>query len=197
MRRSAVATRARAGAPALTRDIHAARAAFDRGDAELSRAAHALRDSVHEEPPGATGPAAAAIHGGSSVPSSLEPGHAGGERSIRKGFVYAGVDGLATACTLFALCAVLDLDRSRGLRLLFGGVVGAAVGAALREYGRTRARNSEYAHERAREAWELANFEEGEVKEMRELYALKGMSTGEIAVLSCGQSLEWCCGRAQ
>ena len=151
----------------ITRDLGVARSAFEGRDGNLSRAAHSIPSGTQSQ----TG----AVY--------LEPGHAGGERSVMKSFVYGAIDGVSAVCVLFALSSACQADVTQLRLLLTGGIAGLAAGCTLRELGRFGARNDEFAHERKREAWELTNFAEGEIKEMQELYVAKGLSAKDSALV--------------
>ena len=173
MRRAAAAQRA--AAEPLSRDLDAARRAFETGNAELSRAAHAAAAAA------ATSGGGRASSAGRDAPGYTEPGHLSGDRSVRKSFIYAGVDGIAAACVLYAVGSAAGLDGGALLRVLSGGLAGLAAAATLREFQRIAARNSDYAHEHARERWELRNYAEGEIKEMREVYVSRGLTEADAA----------------
>jgi hypothetical protein len=171
----------------ISRDLNAARSAFESGDISASLRAHS-RSPVEASAP-------------------VEAGHAAGDRNIAKAFVFAGYDGLSSVATL-ACCAVfLDLPSSSAALLVLGGTLSLGLSSTVREYTRYRAACDHFTKERSREKWELDNFQEGEsfffllrirlikltdrhifilhsvffhtgeVNEMCELYVAKGMSS--------------------
>jgi hypothetical protein len=93
--------------------------------------------------------------------------------------------GAATAAVLLALCGTLGLDLPVSSRLCAGAGAGLSVAHALRDWLRYVSEASVYARERAREAWELENFPEGERREMIELYTTGGVSEADaVAAVS-------------
>lgn len=146
---------------ALTRDIQAAQAAFAQGDSDASQRAHAA-------PQGSGG--------------GTEAGHACGERSVEKAFVFAGFEGIAVVATLHAAAFALQLSLGQSAGVVLGGTVALGLATTLREYERAREAFAHFFRERQREMWELKNYPEGEEQEMVELYASKGMTPADARV---------------
>lgn len=83
----------RDSAPALSRDLAAARTAFDSNDAAASARAHS------------TGIASAAS------PAYSEPGHGEPDSSVLKCFSFAAFEGLSAALAILAAGISADVDR--------------------------------------------------------------------------------------
>jgi hypothetical protein len=155
--------------PPLSRDLGAAQAAFESNDPALSRAAHT------PIPAGEGGTAAA-----------REAGHNVGERTVRHSFCYGGLDGIAGSCVLFAAAVAGSSYASSGgggapqpgavLSVVAHGLLGLGAAVGAREYARFASRNAHFERERDRERWELSNYDEGERREMKELYVSRGVA---------------------
>ena len=150
---------ARTAAAPISRDLAAAQQAFAAGDADLSRAAHAALAADSD-----AGPASTAGDGATRPRSDsyTEPGHSGGERSVRSSFVFGGTDGASASIALLAAGVALELSGGQLIKLIGGGLLGMGIAHGLREWYKHTLHNENFEHERARERWELLNFEEGE-----------------------------------
>uniref|UniRef100_A0A7S1CNE0 Uncharacterized protein n=1 Tax=Bicosoecida sp. CB-2014 TaxID=1486930 RepID=A0A7S1CNE0_9STRA len=132
------------------RDLGAARKAYEAGDAEASRAAHAARVV------------------GSPETHSKAGGHI-------KSVVFGGLDGIITTFAVVAGAVggglSVDVILILGFSSVFADALSMGVGDALS----SKAENEFIMLERSREEWELENDKEGEVQEMVDLYTSKGM----------------------
>lgn len=140
------------------RDLNLAREAYDKGDIDLSRKAHECNVAAVQ----------ASVHG--------KEKHTLGAGQYIKPMVYGGLDGIIT--TFSVVAGVVGADMSTGVLIVLGLANLAADGLSMGvgDYLSAQA-ELEYAQkERAREAWELANFPDGEKKEMVELYISKGFT---------------------
>ena len=92
-----------------------------------------------------------------------------------KSLIFGGNDGALVAAALLAASAGAGLSAPY-LRAI-GGAAGSgmSVASGLSDYLSSKAELDLRQFERRREAWELANFPEGEREEMIELYMKKGM----------------------
>lgn len=189
----------------LSRDLPAARAAFAAGDAEESRRAHAaartlraarsssssglnLAGSASDGSPQRERSGSGIASPSPSPVASCEPGHVVADSSVAVAILGAVYDGaLLSSASLVASCALgLTTFQTLALTSIVSGAV--AAGTAAREYRRRRALVAQWTRERAREAWELENYAEGECAEMVELYVSKGVAEADaeaaVAALS-------------
>jgi len=152
----------------MRRNLGAARHAYGlAGQSEdaarqLSQAAHSVMSS---EPKGALASA-----GWTEGGHNEETTHLGAKLMLR-----GGVEGLMASLSVLALAhgAGWPPAFSVPVSLVLTGCW--AVCAACREGLDSVTYSAHYARERSREAWELANFPEGEVAEMVQLYTKKGL----------------------
>lgn len=84
--------------------------------------------------------------------------------------------GISTASIILSCGLSLGLDRSTAFRLVLSACTGAGLLHGLRDLIRYASEAAHYDRERKREAWELANYREGEEAEMVELYVERGVS---------------------
>lgn len=129
---------------------------------QLSQAAHSI---VSSQPKGALADA-----GWTEGGHNEETTHLGAKLMLR-----GGVEGLMASLSMLALAhgAGWPSTFSVPVSLVLTGCW--AVCAACREGLDSVTYSAHYARERSREAWELANFPEGEVAEMVQLYTKKGL----------------------
>eukprot|EP00041_Stephanoeca_diplocostata_P039755 m.1637712 g.1637712 ORF g.1637712 m.1637712 type:complete len:304 (-) comp26088_c0_seq1:204-1115(-) len=93
-----------------------------------------------------------------------------------KVMVFGGLDGIITTFAVVASIAGADLKTEVVLVMGFANLLADAVSMAFGEYISGDAEQRYVKHERDREAWELENYKDGEVKEMIDLYVEKGFS---------------------
>jgi hypothetical protein len=134
-----------------SRDLEAARRAFEAGNIEASRRAH-------------------------EVIACSEPGHDGGESVHEKCFVFSGLDGLITSTVLLIVCTLGGLNRVSAVALTITALTVLAAGFGARDYIRFALDSQHYRRERRREQWEMDNDPEGEQKEMEEILLARGVS---------------------
>jgi len=133
----------------LTRSLEHARAAYQAGDAEGSRQAH---------------------QAGPAEKHQQEQG-----RYI-KSIVYGGLDGIITTFAVVAGVEGASLAPAVVLILGAANLVADGLSMAIGDFLSTRS-EQEYARaERAREAWEIDNYPDGEKRELIELYVGKGLA---------------------
>ncbi len=138
--------------------IQGARSAFEKRDGLLSKTVHTT-----------------------TVPPTAEPGHGAADGALLACAKSGAVDGIVTTVVLLAALLVADVPAALGSRLLLGGCAGLAASASLRAYTRLAAEQELWTRERRREAWELANYPEGEIKEMVQLWGERGMEAQDAA----------------
>jgi len=136
----------------LTRRLDEARKAFEKNDPDASKYAHSARQ------------AAAAAREEHSSTGSQYLGNV----------IYGGLDGIVT--TFAVVSGVMGAQLSPGIVMilglanLFGDGFSMAVGAFLA----AKSDHEFFERERAREAWEVEHYPEGERLELREIYLKQG-----------------------
>ena len=154
--------------------MEAARDAFASGDVAASAAVHAAKAS-----------ATTASSAGDAPPPGLSPvsapkeNHGGQGSGNIKSIVFGGLDGIITTFAIIAsvqgASQGLNVVLITGVAKLLGDALAMGLGDAISE----RAEQTHIRGERDRERWEMANFPEGEVAEMVEIYKEKGFSESE------------------
>jgi len=145
-----------------SRDLDGARSAYQSGDVEASRAAHA----------NAVRPA-----GMKATEDHIEAG--GRIKSI----VFGGLDGILTSFAVVSGAVGAHLGPVVILAMGISNVLADALSMGAGEYLSSRSYNNYVKKELEREAWELEHFPEGEVMEMIELYESRGMSREDATVV--------------
>ena len=136
----------------LSRDLAAAKEAWRTRDAEASRKAHDAKPAEqHQQERG---------------------------RYI-KSMVYGGLDGIVTTFAVVAGVAGAALEPGVLLILGFANLIADGLSMAIGDYLSTKAEKEYGKAERAREAWEVDHYPEGEKKELVELYMEKGLTQEE------------------
>lgn len=143
-----------------SRDLAAARQAYDAGDPGASIAAHTPQ-------PERCG--------------NSEPGHCLGPSSVAKCAAYGAVDGMTTWLTLSVISASLASGGDHS-KVVVAGCIGAAAAAGARDYFKYLMEKNMYERESAREAWEMRNFADGERREMTEALTAQGVAEADAAV---------------
>lgn len=132
-----------------SRDIAAAKDAFESGDAAASKAAH---------------------------DANGEAGHAGEAGKYVKSLVFGGLDGTITTFAVVAASKGGGLSTNVVLLMSMANLIADGLSMGVGDYLSSKA-ELEYARtEKRRERWELENYPEGEKREMIELYMARGMS---------------------
>merc|ERR1711957_943090 len=145
-----------------SRDLDGARSAYQSGDIEASRAAHA----------NAVRPA-----GMKATEDHIEAG--GRIKSI----VFGGLDGILTSFAVVSGAIGAHLGPVVILAMGISNVLADALSMGAGEYLSSRSYNNYVKKELEREAWELEHLPEGEVMEMIELYESRGMSREDATVV--------------
>lgn len=120
--------------------------------------------------------------------ASCEPGHVIADSSVAAATLNAVYDGALLSSAMLATACALGLSTFQTLAVTSIVSAAMAAGTAAREHRRRRAIVAQWTRERAREAWELENYAEGECAEMVELYVSKGVAEADaeaaVAALS-------------
>jgi VIT1/CCC1 family predicted Fe2+/Mn2+ transporter len=142
----------------ITRNLEKAREAWLRRDPAASRAAHSV-----------TAPAASAAAGEKHVSAG----------KYIKSVVYGGMDGIVTTFAVVAGVNGASLSAGVVLILGFANLVADGLSMSIGDYLSTKSEQEYRRAERAREAWEVEHYPEGEKKELVELYEAKGIPPGD------------------
>ena len=132
----------------ITRNLEKAREAWLRRDPAASRAAHSA-----------------------AAPAAAGERHAKSGKYI-KSVVYGGLDGIVTTFAVVAGVNGASLSAGVVLILGFANLVADGLSMAIGDYLSTKSEQEYQKAERAREAWEVEHYPEGEKKELRR--ALRG-----------------------
>jgi len=155
---------------ARSRDLGEARRAFafsEGGEQEVARQlSHAAHSIISAEPKGALASA-----GWTESGHNEELTHRSASLMLR-----GGLEGMMLSMSLLSLANGAGWPTSFTLSFSLAVVVTWATFSACREALDTITYRTHYNRERSREAWELANFPEGEVAEMVQLYSKKGLT---------------------
>lgn len=101
-----------------------------------------------------------------------------------KSLVYGGLDGIITTFAAVAGVAGAKLNISIVLIMGFANLIADGLSMAIGDYLSTKAENDYNRAERAREAWEVEHYPDGEKKELVELYVHKGLSEEDAVKLT-------------
>lgn len=149
-----------------TRDLAGAMEAFKGEDAEASKKAHdAVSNTGSDE-----------NHLSSKLCGLFDGEHL-------KSIVYGGLDGIITTFAVVAGASGGGLGTNVILILGFSNIFADALSMGMGDALSTKAENEHIMNERRREAWELENYKEGEIKEMIEIYEEKGMEQVDAEVM--------------
>lgn len=98
------------------------------------------------------------------------------EGNYIKSLVYGGMDGIIT--TFAVVAGVVGASLSSGVILILGmaNLLADGFSMAIGDYLSTKAEMEFKKGERAREAWEVENYPQGEKLELKEIYMAKGIS---------------------
>jgi len=101
-----------------------------------------------------------------------------------KSIVYGGLDGIITTFAVVAGVAGAQLSAGIVLILGFANLIADGISMAVGDYLSSKAENEYHKAERERESWEVANYPEGEKKEMVEIYMEKGMDEKDAIAIT-------------
>lgn len=140
----------------LTRRLDEAREAWKAKDKDAAKKAHQAK---------ATGPE-----------GDAEERHTTIRGKYLKSIIYGGLDGTIT--TFAAVAGVAGASLSAGVVLIMGlaNLIADGLSMSIGDYLSSKSEAEYEAAERAREAWEVENYPEGEKRELEEIYIARGMS---------------------
>lgn len=121
-------------------------------------------------------PAAARKAHQPSAGSAADERHTTGSGRYIKSVIYGGLDGTIT--TFAAVAGVAGAALSPGIVLIIGiaNLVADGLSMSIGDYLSSKSESEYEAAERAREAWEVEHYPEGEKKELEEIYISRGMA---------------------
>jgi VIT1/CCC1 family predicted Fe2+/Mn2+ transporter len=94
--------------------------------------------------------------------------------------VYGALDGIVTTFAVVAGVAGANLSAGIVLVLGFANLVGDGLSMGVGSYLSTKSRREYERSERQRERWEIDNYPDGEIHEVREIYARKGFEGEDL-----------------
>ncbi len=137
----------------------------------ISQAINAFRDKDTD--------ASQKVHSPEAIKAAMERHTPGSGAYIREA-VYGGLDGVVTTFAVVAGVAGAKLSAGVVLILGFANLVGDGLSMAVGSYLSTKSRREYETSERKREQWEVENYPEGEIHEIREIYARKGFEGEDL-----------------
>lgn len=105
------------------------------------------------------------------------------EGGLLKPMIFGGLDGILTSFAIVAGAAGGNLSSGVVLILGFSNIFADALSMGVGEFLSSKAENEWILSEKRREEWELENYPDGEIREMVELYMLKGMSQSDAELV--------------
>jgi len=128
--------------------------------------------------------ASARAHSPERIAGSAGEQHTGTGSQYIGEFVYGGLDGIIT--TFAVVSGVVGANLDAGIILVLGlaNLLADGFSMATGSYLSTKSERELYERERAREAWEVENFPEGEKQELYGIYRAKGHSEDDARQLT-------------
>ena len=118
-------------------------------------------------------------HSPDSIRAALEP-HKSESGAYIGEAVYGALDGIVTTFAVVAGVAGAKLSAGVVLILGFANLVGDGLSMGVGSYLSTKSRLEYEQSEREREFWEVENYPEGEIHEIREIYRKKGFEGDDL-----------------
>jgi vacuolar iron transporter family protein len=100
-----------------------------------------------------------------------------------KSIVFGGLDGIITTFAIVAAVAGASLRVEVVLMMGFANLIADGISMGLGDYLSTKAEHDNIRQERAREAWEVENYEEGERREMINEYVELGFEKEDATTI--------------
>jgi len=138
----------------MTERLESAREAYEKGDIEKTKKAHAKK-AIHKE-----------MH--------KKKGEYIGD------FVYGALDGIVTTFAVVSGVTGAGLSTTIILILGFANLLADGLSMAAGNYLGTKSEQEYYKKEKERETWEIEHVPEGEKEEIREIYSRKGFKGRDL-----------------
>jgi len=100
-----------------------------------------------------------------------------------KSIIYGGLDGIITTFAIVAGISGANMASEVVLVLGFANLMADGLSMGIGDYLSERSELEFIRSERNREEWEFANFKEGEIAEMMEIYISKGLSAADSELI--------------
>lgn len=97
--------------------------------------------------------------------------------------IFGGLDGILTSFAIVAGATGGRLSTQVVLILGFSNIFADALSMGVGEFLSSKAENEWILKERDREAWEMENYPEGEIREMVDIYESKGMDRADAELV--------------
>ncbi len=94
--------------------------------------------------------------------------------------VYGALDGIVTTFAVVAGVAGAHLSAGVVLVMGFANLIGDGLSMGVGSYLSTKSKREYQQSERERERWEIENYPEGEIHEIREIYGRKGFQGNDL-----------------
>lgn len=105
------------------------------------------------------------------------------EGGFLKPLIFGGLDGILTSFAIVAGAAGGSMPISVILVLGFSNIFADALAMGVGEFLSSKAENEWILSERRRENWEMENYPEGEIAEMIDIYAERGMGREDATIV--------------
>jgi VIT1/CCC1 family predicted Fe2+/Mn2+ transporter len=105
------------------------------------------------------------------------------EGGFLKPLIFGGLDGILTSFAIVAGAAGGNMPVPVVLVLGFSNIFADALAMGVGEFLSSKAENEWILSERRREAWEMENYPEGEIREMIDIYVERGMSLEDATLV--------------
>lgn len=123
--------------------------------------------------------AAKKAHTADRIKSSVEE-HQTGTGAYIEQAVYGALDGIVTTFAVVAGVEGANLTSGVVLILGFANLIGDGLSMGVGSYLSTKSRREYERSERVRERWEIDNYPEGEIEEIRQIYRKKGFEGDDL-----------------
>ena len=118
-------------------------------------------------------------HSPENIQNPSEPHRIGSGAYIGEA-VYGALDGIVTTFAVVAGVAGAKLPSHVVLILGFANLIGDGLSMGVGSYLSTKSKREYQDSERTREIWEIENYPDGEIEEVREIYRRKGFKGDDL-----------------